>query len=73
MSDAQELKKVCYSLEEACQILSIGRSTIYEEVKAGRLQASKVGRRKVFTREALERWAADLPKAGNYGESNRDS
>jgi len=73
MSDAQELNKVCYSLEEACHVLSIGRSTLYEEVKAGRLQAKMVGRRKVFTREALERWAADLPKAGNYGESSRDS
>ena len=66
MADDQELKKVCYSLEEACQILSIGRSTLYAEVNAGRLQAKMVGRRKVFTRDALERWAAELPQAGNY-------
>jgi excisionase family DNA binding protein len=40
--------KVAYSVGEAMEMLSIGRTTLYYLVKSGRLISCKIGRRTVF-------------------------
>lgn len=37
--------KVAYSVEEACDVLSIGRSSLYAAMKRGELKPVKVGRK----------------------------
>lgn len=51
--------KLAYSIGEACEATSLGRSTIYNLIAAGRLRLRKVGRRSVILGEDLERLLED--------------
>lgn len=55
--------KAALSVAEFCAAFSIGRTAVYEEMKAGRLQARKCGRRTLIPRSEAERWLASLPAA----------
>lgn len=48
-----ELPKLAYSIREACQASSLGRTTIYNHIAAGRLRAVHVGGRTVIPAAAL--------------------
>jgi excisionase family DNA binding protein len=50
-----------YSVADAAKASGIGRTVLYEEIKAGRLQARKLGRRTLILAEDLQRWLAALP------------
>ena len=45
--------KIAYSIREACHASSLGRSTIYSHIAAGRLRAVRIGGRTVIPAEAL--------------------
>ena len=45
--------KIGYSIREACQASSLGRTTIYNHIAAGRLRATRVGGRTIIPAEAL--------------------
>lgn len=45
--------KIGYSIREACRASSLGRSTIYNHIAAGRLRANKVGGRTIIPAESL--------------------
>jgi excisionase family DNA binding protein len=45
--------KIAYSIREACQASSLGRTTIYNHISAGRLRAVRVGGRTIIPAEAL--------------------
>ena len=50
------------TIPEACRLSGLGRSTIYELVKAGRLKSSTIGKRRLILlaslREVLETGAS---------------
>lgn len=46
------------SVEEAAQLLSIGRNTAYELIRQGRLPHIRLGRRVLVPRFGLEQWIA---------------
>lgn len=46
--------KLAYSIKEACEVTSLGRTTIYAHIKAGRLQCVKVGGRTLIPAAVLE-------------------
>ena len=48
--------KPVYNLVELLKIVPIGRSSIYNEVKAGRLRAAKMGRRTLFLANDISTW-----------------
>ena len=50
-----------FSTDELCRIYSIGKTMLYAELKAGRLQARKIGRRTLIDRSEARRWFASLP------------
>lgn len=52
-----------YTLAEAVVATGIGRTTLYEEIKAGRLKARKRGRSTIILTEHLEEYLNDLPPA----------
>jgi len=56
------MSKNLSTLAEFCRDHSVGKTYAYEEIGAGRLQASKAGRKTVITAEAAEAWRASLPK-----------
>lgn len=45
--------KLAYSIKEASKATSLGRSTIYSHIAAGRLRANRVGGRTVIPAESL--------------------
>lgn len=51
--------KILISVEEAANMLSIGRSRCYELVLGGQLRSLKLGRRRLIPREALEAFVAE--------------
>lgn len=53
MSTKPAVPKLGYSIAEACQASSLGRSTIYNHIAANRLRAVRVGGRTIIPAEAL--------------------
>lgn len=51
--NANDWAPLAYSVREAAQALSIGRTRLYELINGGELEALKLGRRTLIPREAL--------------------
>lgn len=47
-------EKLAFQINEACLATGLGRTTIYDEIKAGRLKAVKCAGRRLILREDLE-------------------
>jgi excisionase family DNA binding protein len=47
-----------------CKLYNIGRTHLYEEIRAGRLTARKTGKRSLILRSEADRWANALPVLG---------
>lgn len=45
--------KLAYSIQEAVQASSLGRTTIYSHIKAGRLKATRIAGRTVIPADSL--------------------
>ena len=52
---------LAYTIAQLAQVTGVGRSTLYQEIAAGRLVPSKVGRRTLVTREHAKEWLLGLP------------
>ena len=49
------------SIAEFCERYAVGRTTAYEEIKAGRLRARKCGKRTIISEDDAEEWLRCLP------------
>ncbi len=47
-------QKLAYSIREACNTSSLGKTTIYSHISAGRLTAIRVGGRTVIPADILQ-------------------
>jgi len=47
-------KKIAYSIREACEASSLGRTTIYSHILSGRLKSVRIGGRRVVLAESLD-------------------
>ena len=45
--------KMAYSIDEACEALSLGRTTVYSLIKLGRLHVVRIGNRTLVPVDAL--------------------
>lgn len=52
-ANRDQLEKLAYSIKETCRATSLGRSTVYAHIAAGRLQARRIGGRTVIPAESL--------------------
>lgn len=58
--------KLSYTVPEFQEATGLGRNSVYEEVKRGRLRITKVGRRSIIRAEDARAWLASLgPAAGS--------
>jgi excisionase family DNA binding protein len=48
--------RLTVSINEACRMLGVGRTTIYREINAQRLPIFKVGRRTLLRLEDIQAW-----------------
>jgi excisionase family DNA binding protein len=65
MSDRRSL-----SIAEFCNRYGIGRSKAYEEIKARRLRAIKVGRRTLIIVDEAEAWLLSRPSSQGAGSQD---
>jgi hypothetical protein len=62
---SEDIRFACaFTIPGFCAAYGIGRTLVYEEIKAGRLSARKVGNRTLILRTDAEAWAAGLPSLG---------
>ena len=54
-TDPREPLRLAYSIREAARVSTIGRSTLYRHISAGRLKITKVGGRTLIPADALRR------------------
>lgn len=54
------LLKAAYSIAEFCELVSLGRSSVFEEMKSGRLRKVKVGRRTLIPASEATAWLERL-------------
>lgn len=54
-------RQLAYSPIDACRQLGIGRTTLYEEISAGRLKALKIGARTLIPGASMQAWLDNLP------------
>lgn len=52
-TDTQKTQKLAYSIREAVAASSLGRSTLYTHIAAGRLEARRIGGRTIIPAESL--------------------
>lgn len=57
-----KVEKLAYSIQELCDLSGLGRTFLYEEIKAGRLIVTKAGRRSIVLQDDALGWLAGLPK-----------
>jgi hypothetical protein len=50
-----------FGIDEFCRRYGIGRTTAYDEIKAGRLRRRKVGKRSIIAEGDAEAWLEGLP------------
>jgi len=55
---------VAFSPKQFEAAFGIGHTKLYEEIKAGRLIARKLGKRTLILAQDAEAWACALPRAG---------
>jgi excisionase family DNA binding protein len=60
MFDRQTL---AHTIADATKVSGIGRTTLYELIGAGKLDARKCGNRTLITAESLRNYIASLPAA----------
>ena len=52
-TDKPDTPKLAYSVREACRASSLGRTTLYAHIAAGRLLARRIGGRTIIPAESL--------------------
>lgn len=50
-----------FDVHDAARIMGICRASVFDEIRAGRLEARKFGRKTLITRTAIEAWLDALP------------
>jgi len=54
-------RKLAHSVAEFAQLVGLGRSYIYEEIKKGNLRVRKAGRRTIILEDEGQDWLSQLP------------
>lgn len=53
------MEKLLFSIADAAQALSLGRTSIYELIRSGELETRKMGRRRLITAASIRRHAGE--------------
>lgn len=57
--------RIAVSIEEAAEMVGIGRSTLYGKLSAGELPSMKIGKRRLIRVDALNAWVAEQEAASS--------
>ena len=56
------MERVAYSVEAASKATDTGKTTLYDAINEGELQAKKLGRRTLILAKDLDQWLENLPE-----------
>jgi excisionase family DNA binding protein len=59
------LTKIAYSVNELLAILPLGRTSLYDAIKKGKLRATKFGKKTLFLAPDIAAFLAGLPSINN--------
>jgi hypothetical protein len=62
---SSQSNKLAYSIAELAELAGVGRTFLYDEVRAGRLVLTKAGRRSIVLCDDALAWLSQLPKAAS--------
>jgi excisionase family DNA binding protein len=62
-----EMQAPALTLKDFCDAYRVCRETAYQQIRAGRLRAVKLGRKTLILRADAEVWAAALPELRTAG------
>ncbi len=60
--DDPKVAPLAYTIDQIVELVPIGRTSIFAEIKSGRLEARKIGKRTIITAQALRTYLENLPK-----------
>jgi excisionase family DNA binding protein len=63
---------IIHTIAEACAVGRIGRTALYEAIRAGELRAIKRGRRTLILAADLRRWLEAMPTVRPSGDTGRN-
>ncbi len=69
MPHSPPIDPVACTVDAFCRSLSIGRSTFYKEVRAGRIRVAKIGRRTIVPLSEQARYLALITGTAGDGEA----
>ena len=64
MTSSTSTARVSFSVPEAAKMTGFGQTTIYAEIKTGKLRARKLGARTFITIDDLRAWLEGKPVIG---------
>jgi excisionase family DNA binding protein len=56
------IRPLAHSVSDALALVPVGRSLLYEEIKAGRLKIFKIGTRTLIADEDLKAWLREFQR-----------
>lgn len=65
-ADGPEPDRLAYSVDEAARLTGLSRDLLYDQMRRGNLPYIKVGRRRVITRQHLERFLDIAPTSAAH-------
>jgi excisionase family DNA binding protein len=57
-------ERLAYSVDEAARLTGLSRDLLYDQMRFGNLDFIKIGRRRLITRQHLERFLGIAPRTG---------
>jgi excisionase family DNA binding protein len=58
MQVGRPVERIAYQIPDACAASGVGRSSLYNAIKANELATLKVGKRRLIEHDELKRWLA---------------
>jgi excisionase family DNA binding protein len=66
-------ERLAYSVNEAARLTGLSRDLLYDQMRQGKLDYIKVGRRRLITRHHLEQFLDITPETGRLGSTKSSS
>ncbi len=70
MSPSTPLPKLAYSVTEFCELVGLGRTGAFREIRERRLRAVKAGRRTLIPAAEIKAWLDRLTAASDEAPAN---